>query len=396
MFGMALLPFLDAERQVVGELLVEDRARLLGQARAAGGVGQHRVLDHPLMDGFHQRVVADGLHEDRAVVVARCRRDVDLQGQPPVFLQHAVVDVADAAEPGHALVVDVVRLVVEDGQFVDLADQFAEVGLAVRRLAAGPRAEGLQEVVAQVVVFQCRLAHLAEVDAVDVGEEQVAHVTDHTHVVLQVQRELEVVAPVAAGMAVVGQHRVLEEDAQAVEVGAQAVEHDDVGRDQQEVARELRAGFVAAVEEAPRDQQRQHLGLAGAGGHLHHIARPVLGKHAGRDGARGVEAQQIELVAGALHVVEPDHRLDRLALREVPAERLGAAIRGLHDVAGAEPPLQQRARGVRCAGIAAASPGAHLLADARHQWRQQALVGRCTQGFVGGEPAMRRVDLDVG
>ncbi len=56
-------------------------------------------------------------------------------------------------EPRHALVVDVVRLVVEDGEFFDFADEFAEVGLRVGGLAGGLFAEGVgEEVVAQVVV----------------------------------------------------------------------------------------------------------------------------------------------------------------------------------------------------------------------------------------------------
>ena len=78
MFGVALLPFLDAERQVVGELLVEDGARVLVETLAARRIGQHRMLDDALMDRLDQRVVADGLHEDRAIVVARRRRHVDL------------------------------------------------------------------------------------------------------------------------------------------------------------------------------------------------------------------------------------------------------------------------------------------------------------------------------
>ena len=53
------------------------------------------------------------------------------------------------------------------------------------------------------------------------------------------KRDLEVVAPVAAVVTVVGKDRIVEEDPQAVEVGAQPVEDDDVGRDDEEVAREL-------------------------------------------------------------------------------------------------------------------------------------------------------------
>ena len=119
----------------------------------------------------------------------------------------------------------------------------------------------------------------------DVGEEQVAGLADDAHVVLQVQGELEVVAPIATGVAVVRQHGVGEEDAQAVEVGAQPVEDDDVRCDQQEVPGERRIRFVESVKEAPRDEERQHFRLAGARGHLDNVARPIFGKHAGRDGA---------------------------------------------------------------------------------------------------------------
>ena len=106
-------------------------------------------------------------------------------------------------------------------------------------------------------------------------------VADDADVVLNVQRDLEIVAPVAALMAVVGQDGIVEEDPQPIEVGAQAVEHDDVGRDHQEIARKGGIRLVELVEEAPGDQQRQNLGLSRAGGHLEHVARPVLVEHVG-------------------------------------------------------------------------------------------------------------------
>ncbi len=89
----------------------------------------------------------------------------------------------------------------------------------------------------------------------DVGQEEVAGLTDDAHVVLDVQGELEIVLPVAAVVTVVGQDRVVEEDPEAVEVGPQAVEHDDVRRDDQEVARQRRVRFIQLVKEAPGDQQ---------------------------------------------------------------------------------------------------------------------------------------------
>ena len=117
----------------------------------------------------------------------------------------------------HAIlrVVDVVRLVVEDGELVDLAHDLAEVGLAVGGLADRLRAERIEEVVAQVVVFERRIGHVAEEHAMNVRQEDVARLAHGAHVVLDVQRDLEVVAPVAAVVAVGGQHRIVEEDPQA-------------------------------------------------------------------------------------------------------------------------------------------------------------------------------------
>ena len=278
-FGVALAPFLDAELQIISVFLGDDRALMLAELGAAGGIRQHRMLDHVLGDGLDQRVVAHGLHEDRAVVMARRGRYIHLDGQTQVFLQQLMVNVLDALEPGQAVVVDVVRFVIEHGEFIDLSHDLAQVGVAVRGLADGLGPEGGQEVVAQVVIFQRRFRHLAEVDAVNIGQEEVAGRANDAHVVLNVQRHLKVVAPVVPGMAVVRQHRIVEEDAQPVEVGAQAIQHDDVGRDQQEVARQRRIRLVELVVVTPGDQQRQHLGLASTRGHLDHESWPVLVEH---------------------------------------------------------------------------------------------------------------------
>jgi len=59
--------------------------------------------------------------------------------------------------------VDVVRLVVENGEFLDLANDLTKVGLAVGSLAGGLLAERVgEEVVAQIVILQRRVANLAE------------------------------------------------------------------------------------------------------------------------------------------------------------------------------------------------------------------------------------------
>lgn len=147
-FLAALAPFLDAELQVFVVFLVEHDGFVLAQLRAAGSVGKDGMLDDVLMDRLDQRVVGDGLDEDRAVVVARCGGHVDLERELSIPLDHAVVDVLDGLEPSHARIVDVMGLVIENGEFIDLADDFAEAGLRLGGLAGGLRAEGVVEEIA--------------------------------------------------------------------------------------------------------------------------------------------------------------------------------------------------------------------------------------------------------
>ena len=255
MLGVALTPLLDAQLQIVVVLLRKDGARRFVQLRPARRIWEHRVLDHVLVDGFDERVVGHRLDEDRTVVVSRCGCYVHLQRQPAVFLQHPVMDVLDRLEPGHLRVVDVVRLVVEDGQFIDVADDLAQVGLAVGGSANRLGAERVEKVVAQVVVFERRIGDIAEKYAMDVGEEDVAGFANGADLVLNVQGQLEVVAPVPAVVPVGGKHRIGEEDAQPVEIRPEPVEDDDVGGDNEKIARERRIRFVQPVKEAPRDEQ---------------------------------------------------------------------------------------------------------------------------------------------
>ncbi len=355
------------------------------------------MLDDVLVDGLDERVVADSLDEDGAVVVARRGGHVHLERKAAILLEHLVVDVLDGLEPGHARVVDVVGLVVEDSQFLDLADEFAEVGLAVGGAAGGFLAEGVgEEVIAQVVVLEGRLAHVGEEDAVDVREEEIARVAHEAHVVLDVESELEIVAPVAAVGAVGRQHGVVEEDAQAVEVGAEAVQHDDVGRDDEEVAREGGVGFVKFVEEAPGEQERDDLGLARPGCELEDIARPVLGEHAGGDGPGGVEAEEVEFVARPFDFVQPDDRLDGLALGEVVAEVQERAVGVFGEMLGIEPVAEQGDGGGRSAGVALSAPGMDLGAHLGDERREEFLIGGGAEVFVGGKPAVRRDERRIG
>src|SRR3989338_313650 len=112
------------------------------------------------------------------------------------------------------------RLIVKHGEFLDFANDLAEVGLTVGRFADGPGDEWFEEIVAQIFISERRFRHVANEDAVDVREKQIARVSQDTDVVLDVQGKLELIAPVAPVVAVVRENGVFEEDTKAIEVCA--------------------------------------------------------------------------------------------------------------------------------------------------------------------------------
>jgi hypothetical protein len=66
----------------------------------------------------------------------------------------------------------------------------------------------------------------------NIGEKDITDGTDDSDVVLNMKHHLEVVTPIAACVTVIRQNRIVKENAEAVEIGPQAIEHNDVRRDQ--------------------------------------------------------------------------------------------------------------------------------------------------------------------
>src|SRR5436190_574247 len=125
------------------------------------------------------------------------------------------------------------RFVVQDGQLLDVANDHAEVNLAVSGSPARPRPE---EIVHRVLVFGRRERLIAGVDAMNVCQENIARLTDDAHLVLHVQGQLKIVAPIPAVKSVFRQHRIPEEYVEPLEVLINAIQYDDVGSDDEKVA----------------------------------------------------------------------------------------------------------------------------------------------------------------
>src|SRR5450755_4445835 len=144
------------------------------------------MLDNVLGDCFHEGIVADGLYEYRAVIVARRGCYVQLEHETQAFLQHPVMNVLDTLEPGQPAVMNVVCLVVEYGEFIDLPYDLAEVGIAAGRFACRLIAEGSQKIVPKIIVVERGFGHVAEIDAMNVCQKDIADRTDDADIILNV------------------------------------------------------------------------------------------------------------------------------------------------------------------------------------------------------------------
>src|SRR3989344_1901744 len=117
---------------------------------------------------------------------------------------------------------------------------------------------------------------IAAVDAVDVREEDVSNVICHAYLVLNVERHLEVILPVLPLKAVLRNHRIAREDTQPVKICSEAIEHDDVGRYNEKVPRQIRIDLVELMVVAPRKDEAEHFRLAASRRHLDDIAHPCF------------------------------------------------------------------------------------------------------------------------
>ncbi len=171
-----------------------------------------------------------------------------------------------------------------------------------------------------------------------------------------------------------------------MKVSIDAVEHDDVGRDYQEVACQLGVWLVEFVEEAPRQRKAEDLGLAASGSHLDYKAPPCLVEHASRYKAACVEAHHVVLILNACNVVQVNDRFQCFALGEIVLKLSHGPASLFQHVRGIEPPVEQTFAGVGRANVAAVPELLHFAAKRGHQRRHQLFSAGLAQGLVRRKP----------
>ena len=229
----------------------------------------------------------------------------------------------------------------------------------------------------------------------DIGQENVARGPGDGDLILLVQGELKIIAPVAAVHAVVREHRILEEDPKSLKVSIDAVEHDDVGRDDQKVARQLGVRLVEPVEETPRQRKAEHLGLAASGSHLDYKTPPCLAEHACRYQTGCVEAHHVVLILNACNIVQVNDRFQCFALGKIVLKLRHGPVGLLQHMRSLEPPVEQALARVGRADVAAVPELLHFLAQLRYQGRHEFFHARFAQGFIGRKPANIRIKDSV-
>lgn len=195
-------------------------------------------------------------------------------------------------------------------------------------------------------------------------------------------------APIAAGSSVFREDGIVEENFQAIEIGAEAIKDDDVWGDEEEIAGEGGIRFVEFVEITPRHEQRDDFSFPSSSGEFENVTWPVLGEHSVGNGAGCIEAEEIKLVAGLADFVQPDGGFHGLALGEVIAEWREGAVGVFEKMLGLEPMGEQGFGGGGCAVVAGSAPVMYFLAKLGYERRQEFFVGVFTQRLIRREPPM--------
>src|SRR5208337_792481 len=136
-----------------------------------------------------------------------------------------------------------------------------------------------EEIVGRVLVLKGGSPGLTLEHAMDVRKKEISRFADVADLVLNMDGQLEIVLPVLALVAIVGQQRIVDEYARPLEIETKAVKNDDVRRDDEKIRRNLAVRLVELMKIAPCHQQGHDLGLAGPGGELQHVTCPVGEEH---------------------------------------------------------------------------------------------------------------------
>lgn len=82
----------------------------------------------------------------------------------------------------------------------------------------------------------------------DVGQKNIACGLGYPDLILSMQGQLKIITPVVTVITIIRQYRVVKENAQPLKILVNAIQHNDVGRDNQKIAGKLRIRFIELVE----------------------------------------------------------------------------------------------------------------------------------------------------
>ncbi len=286
------------------------------------------------------------------LAVARRGGEIELRGQAAGNLR---METADNPVPLALFVVRVVRLVVQhDHRAAAIGDAFAKI-LDPRGLRRRFRPQYRRQLFRLVVAVAFALVELLHVGQIQ-RTERPCPFPFAAHVALEIAPEdLQLRRNDGIGA----------ENAAALEIRPQALEHDHVRGNQQKRLREIIARLRHCIEKLPGDGERHDLCLAATGRHLHGVAGKVVVLQEPQIAACGIGLDEALVPPHRGDLEQIDQRLDGFAL-EIMVGKLAPARQ---PVVGMKPVVQQDARGVGYALAAIVAPGGDLLADARHAGR---------------------------
>src|SRR3990167_2231855 len=118
------------------------------------------------------------------------------------------MDIFNRFEPGHSLIMNVMRFVIQNNQLVNIPDNLFQIDLGI---GSSPCWFGPQKIGHRIFVLR-RGDYLGTfIDTMNISEKNISSLSGCAKVVLNMKCQLKIIPPISSLMAIFRQHRVLEE-----------------------------------------------------------------------------------------------------------------------------------------------------------------------------------------
>ena len=128
-----------------------------------------------------------------------------------------------------------VSLIIDDQQFIYSTNNLSEIYLTIVSL---PDWFLTEEILHRILIIEARLYVIRIIDAMNIGQEDIARIRYDTDFILYMECRLEILSPIPSHISIVWEDRIGEKYPKSIEISTDTIEYDDIRSYHEEVASE--------------------------------------------------------------------------------------------------------------------------------------------------------------